>query len=274
MHGCVLSKRPLAITCESFFGNLMSQDPARLEILDARLINAICLSDVGLVKQYLEEYPDSIHKRDREGDTALHWAVSNGGNIEICQLLISAGIEIEALNGENKSALCLVVMDLQEDGLEEKMALARLLIQKGAQGLDRLDSNGLSVFHLAILREKMEQLPWLVELGVDVNVTSLWGVTPLHFAARSGNLEIIRFCIQAGADLEAITVAEESVVDAALYSGKEPAIEYVMQALKVFKEKKELDLITQAPLIPNEISESDAIKKENAPSPSKRPISL
>lgn len=255
----------------------MAPAPNALEIQDAHLMNAIRRSDVGLVKRCLKEYPASIHQCDRDGNTALHLAITQGGHLEICQLLMGAGVKTEALNGNSQAALHLVITDFNSEDTKDlggNRELARLLALKDPKLLEHLDLNGLTGLHRAALTGRVDLLSWMIELGAPMNTASLWGVTALHFAARSGNVEMIRCCIQAGADLGAITVAGESIEDAVYYSGKEEAIAYLTQVLKAFKEKNELDQLTQSLTAPDVSPEDSKSPKEKDKPPAKKPVSL
>ena len=51
------------------------------------------------------------------------------------------------------------------------------------------------------------------EFGADVNVPDSWGYTPLHYAALRGDLEMIRYFVEKGADVAALTRLGMSPVD-------------------------------------------------------------
>jgi hypothetical protein len=55
----------------------------------------------------------------------------------------------------------------------------------------------------------------LDEQGADVNLEDSWGYTPLHYAASRGDNEMIRFLVERGADVKAITRLGQSTADMA-----------------------------------------------------------
>lgn len=60
----------------------------------------------------------------------------------------------------------------------------------------------------------MPTVKYLVEEhGADVNVPDSWGYTPLHYAAIRGDLEMIRYLVDLGADVAALTRLGMSPVD-------------------------------------------------------------
>lgn len=65
----------------------------------------------------------------------------------------------------------------------------------------------------------------MVELGVDVNARSLTDHTPLHFAAASGNIELVDLLIQKGADPTAETADGVTALQIATDAGHAAAAE-------------------------------------------------
>jgi ankyrin repeat protein len=61
------------------------------------LFRATKSGDSGLVRALLNEHPDGVHLRDKEGSTPLHWAAWKG-HPEIVEILVAAGADIQAHN--------------------------------------------------------------------------------------------------------------------------------------------------------------------------------
>ena len=60
----------------------------------------------------------------------------------------------------------------------------------------------------------MPAVKYLVEeFGADLNIPDSWGYTPLHYAAIRGDLEMIRYLVDLGADVAALTRLGMSPVD-------------------------------------------------------------
>ena len=76
-----------------------------------------------------------------------------------------------------------------------------LLIENGAN-IDATDDEGVSVLDIAITYDNLEMVRYLVASGRDVNTTyRRSGFTPLMAAACYGRVEIAEYLLQQGADV-------------------------------------------------------------------------
>jgi alpha-D-ribose 1-methylphosphonate 5-phosphate C-P lyase len=68
--------------------------------------------------------------------------------------------------------------------------------------------------------ERLEVVKLLVGLGEDVNAADSYGITPLMVAANLGNIEVVKYLIDQGADLAAHDLGKKN--DGAFGSSIEP----------------------------------------------------
>ncbi len=61
---------------------------------------------------------------------------------------------------------------------------------------------GRTALHSAVIKQDQEILNYLLSLKPNMNVKHYFDKTPLHVAAKSGNLEAIRALLKAGADVD------------------------------------------------------------------------
>ncbi|KAF4519567.1 hypothetical protein B566_EDAN004774 [Ephemera danica] len=73
----------------------------------------------------------------------------------------------------------------------------------------RLNDNGDTALHLAAKKGKIDMVKYLLECGADVNVEDKADVTPLHLAARDGKTDVVHLLVQFGADESAVTEIDE-----------------------------------------------------------------
>jgi ankyrin repeat protein len=159
--------------------------------------------------------------------------------VVVLELLLEAGANVNAMNYRNETPLSLaiaehlnpdIVMEFLEysPNLEVRASnaftplmfavneripwIVRELVKRGAD-LESRDSHGstsvlLTIKH-PITGSLVEILRILCEGGADVNVKSAQGASVLHYIARyTGNFEMIRLVVEAGADLKAVHEGE------------------------------------------------------------------
>ena len=187
-----------------------------------RLVLAIIDGDIGRAKALILAGADVHGARVRGNErTPLHYAASYG-HIEIVQMLIAAGADVNAEGGRSGTPLYLaangghlgIVEILLTAGAEVTprsdlnnplraatshghVEIVRVLISAGAEvnGADRYRSTPL----LIAAGRHSEIVEMLLAAGAHVNTVDDYGRTPLHRAAESGQIEIVKMLIAAGA---------------------------------------------------------------------------
>lgn len=82
----------------------------------------------------------------------------------------------------------------------ENYEVVSLLAQSGCN-LNSCNQKGAKAIHLAVKDKKPQTICRLIELGLKVNCKDFHSKTPLHYAARAGDVEIGKLLIQLGAKL-------------------------------------------------------------------------
>lgn len=105
------------------------------------------------------------------------------------------------------------------------MDLIMLLIENGADVYD-FDEEGVSIFEVAITYGNIEMVKFLISDGIDVNKTNRKsGFTPIMAAACYGRIEILKLLLQEGADKNAVDSKGLSVADFARKMKKNSILE-------------------------------------------------
>ncbi len=107
--------------------------------------------------------------------------------------LIGRGFDVNTLDPNGQTGLYIA---LNEPSLKS----ARVIIDWDRTDVNRLNSKGESALMLASLKGYPELVKKLITKGADVNKT---GWTPLHYAATSGQLEIISLLLENNAYIDA-----------------------------------------------------------------------
>lgn len=105
------------------------------------------------------------------------------------------------------------------------MDLLMLLIDNGADIYD-FDEEGVSIFDMAITYNNIEMVEYILEQGIDVNVTKRRSrFTPLMAAASYGRVDIARLLLKYGADQKLTDTKGFTAVDFARKMNKKSILE-------------------------------------------------
>jgi len=148
------------------------------------------------------------------GNKALILAAANGDK-NIVELMLEHGVRINATDEKDLTALSHAI-------IQGKTEIVKLLFDQGAT-VNKADPYGRTAVILAILHEQTEvikilaetdcicrlakskdnlkELEILLQHGANINATDKSGVTPLHYAIRRGQTEVVKFLIDHGADV-------------------------------------------------------------------------
>jgi len=160
-----------------------------------------------IVTCLLEQKTDLPQQKaaDKNGSSALHLAAKNGHN-KVLSILLEARSDYNALN-KNGTPLSLAV----ENGNLES---ARMLLNCGAylmsskgdmrDTLNNLDRGGLTDLHLAA-KCGIDMTKLLLERGAKEDLDALDSAekSPLYWAIYAGNLTLVKYLLDAGANANA-----------------------------------------------------------------------
>ncbi len=149
---------------------------ARTQDGETPLHLAVSHHDSGMVKQLLRAGA-AVNARNGRQQTPLHLAVFPMDNQEICGLLIDAGADKNALDGNHRIAL--------QDAVSGWGNCAPVLLEKGADP-NIGDKEGKTVLHHAVARGNLAKglVGWLLARGADPNRPDRAGQSPLALAKQ------------------------------------------------------------------------------------------
>ncbi|XP_058978821.1 rabankyrin-5 [Musca domestica] len=150
----------------------------------------------GLVKvlQNLIDHGANVNSLDAENKTPLHVAIENQHEKIISILLCHPGIDLKIRDkcGNTPFATALTIRNHRA---------AQRILDRLPNAAEQMDSRGRNFLHLAIMKDDLESVLFLLAIQVDVNsrVHDANQSTPLHLAATSRNEMITRNLILAEA---------------------------------------------------------------------------
>ena len=178
---------------------------------DKELLDATKRGDVAAVRSLLNEGADP-NAAQGDGLSALHLA-AQGGNLEIVEVLLTAGAEI----GAKTRIGDYTPLHLASWGAHA--SAVSVLIEAGADPGAVSTTSGVTPLHLAAKATNGEStVRALLEHGAPVDaLESAFGQTPLMFAASHGRTAAVRELLSHGADptisTEVVDVRKRTVID-------------------------------------------------------------
>jgi len=177
------------------------------------LHEAVNLGDCDAVHQLLADGDNGIfsielHKRNVDGETALHRAAYHG-RLDMVNALLGARADPNAADRKGKTPL--------RRGYDNK-EVAEALLSGGADP-NAGDKYGISVLHRAAEDDHLDVAQVLLSASADPNLLSDDDLTPLHTAAIFGRAEMTKLLLSARADIHMKGVAGNRALHFAAYSG-------------------------------------------------------
>lgn len=106
----------------------------------------------------------------------------------------------------------------------------RGLLSKSPELIKAVNSEGETPVHQAAKYGEMEALRFLIEQGGDVNAKTTQGVTPLHLAAGFGELEVVKYLLEKVAEVDPKEKTGMTPINAAQAGNHQAIIDVLKQA--------------------------------------------
>lgn len=180
--------------------------------LDADLIASVLGNDIKKLRKLLERNTDPNAKGTDYATTSALCSAASGGYLEVARALVEAGANLEG--GDAFGNVPLMVA-----ALNNRAEVIRFLLQRGAS-IEGNRSDGLTPLKTAATLGKNEALRALIAAGADVNTQKGGSLSPLMAAALMGNVETVRALIANGASVNArLATNETALFYGAKYTG-------------------------------------------------------
>src|SRR3984957_11357808 len=199
---------------------------------DSRLVEAARNQDQKAVRVLMSQKVD-INARSSDGSTALLW-LAHWNDLETANLLLGAGGDANTANDFRMTPLSeactngnsALVRSLLKSGANPNTAVAtgqtplmtcarfgsvdavRMLIEYGAAINAKEPAQNQTALMWAAAEGHPEVVKWLIDAHADLKANSKQGFTAIHFAARVGDLESVKLLLAAGVDINFLTYAE------------------------------------------------------------------
>ena len=152
-----------------------------------------------------------VHATDYYGNTLLHELALRDSRdrsefVPLAEQLISLGIDPNQKNNVGRTALHILAAStiFETSGNQNKRSISDLFLSR-CDNINEADNEGLTALHLAsTISERAVKI--LLDAGADPTLASLDGLTPLHLAVRTRQVNIVGYL------LDSVKVGKKSFI--------------------------------------------------------------
>ncbi|XP_062573887.1 serine/threonine-protein phosphatase 6 regulatory ankyrin repeat subunit B-like [Saccostrea cucullata] len=212
---------------ETTFKNMIKNgcDPYSRSSRGSTVLHYACQNGkLNMVRYICDTFPNllSLDYNDNEGRSPLHWAAESG-NIDLLKFLLGRGFDINTRKNDGKTVLHICCM-------YGKLDMIRYLNEQYSHLLYIKDRIGNNVLHAAAWGGNIDLFKFLVEKGFDINVSSNDGKTVLHLCCMNGELEMCKHLTENNSHLLCIKDRiGNNVLHAAAWGGNIDLFKFLME---------------------------------------------
>ncbi|XP_065902087.1 mucolipin-3-like [Dysidea avara] len=153
-----------------------------------------------------------VNAADKNDETPLHYATENG-HAEVVEMLLKSKADVSAVKKNGWTALHVAAHNGYSQVVE---TLLHFKTDKNTTPLQVVQNSHDQVIQMGTI------------VGVDVNVITRDGWTPLHFAAQNGNAHVVGMLIKSEANVNATTKDKQTPLHRAALCGHVEVVEVLM----------------------------------------------
>jgi ankyrin repeat protein len=148
--------------------------------------------------EYLIGKGANVNLKDSEGKTALLWASSN--SLPNAKILVANGAKVNEAANDGMTPFLQASLGVSSGKVTIEMC--DLLRKNGGNinaSLSRQSAIGWTALHYAIINSDIELVKYLIKYGANVNKATGEGSTPLYLAQLGNNEQIVNILKKVGA---------------------------------------------------------------------------
>lgn len=151
------------------------------------------------IVEYLINKGAKLNLQDNEGKTALLWTASN--SLPNAEILVAKGADVNIAANDGMTPFLQATLGVSSGKVT--IEICDLLRKKGANintALTKPSAVGWTALHYAAINGDVELVKYLIKHGADVNKATGEGSTPLYLAQLAKQEEIVKLLKSAGAN--------------------------------------------------------------------------
>ncbi|MEJ5054371.1 ankyrin repeat domain-containing protein [Sphingobacterium sp. MYb382] len=213
-----LVRRPDAEVINYFIGKGVDVAKADNEGTTALMV-AAAGRDAKLVDLLLDK-ANNINAKNDKGESALTRAIATGSP-EVAETLLKHGADVAVLDKDGNNLAYYWFNSFREGGQnreqdEQNFRAKLLLLSNKGFSVTSPQTNGNTLYHLAVAKENLNMIKAAHELGANINQQDKDGMTALHKAALTAKDDVaLKTLVNLGADKGLKTEFDETAYDLA-----------------------------------------------------------
>ncbi|RYF99824.1 MAG: ankyrin repeat domain-containing protein, partial [Chitinophagaceae bacterium] len=145
------------------------------------------------IKFLLTQPGNDVNKLTHDGRTYIFWAASRG-NVEVMEYLLGKGAKLDVIDSHGAT-----VLNFAASGGQQNTKVYDLLISSGYDLKKGVNGEGANAMLLTVASAKDFKLTdYFMAKGLDLKSTDAKGNTAFNYAARGGNIEILKALVEKG----------------------------------------------------------------------------
>lgn len=116
----------------------------------------------------------------------LFFAISSGASLEAIEILVDAGLDISEVNREGVGALDIAIK-------YKRLDIITFCESRGVDLFKSKRKSGITPLILAATFGDMEVVSYLIDKGADINAVDNYGMTAMAYAKRMGQKKMLEF---------------------------------------------------------------------------------
>ena len=172
------------------------------------------------ITKHLVKLGADVHTKTGDNkENILMLALRRGANYEKIEYILSLGIDVNEMSGNQYPAICFAAQ------YNPYVDVLELLVQKGADiKFSPAHDKNANLLFCAAENTNEEIIDYLINKGLDVNAVSKEGRTPLLVSAVNSNLSVFAKLLEKGADINVLDNNKCNLLHVAAEFNDNPAL--------------------------------------------------
>jgi ankyrin repeat protein len=147
------------------------------------------------VTQCLLDFGADIDWRSASGVTLLMSCISYGGDLQLANLLVERGVDVDAQDNNGQTALMYAVT-------EPNSRVVEVLLQSQAD-VNAQDNSGYTALMLAVKKGEINIIKFLLDCNnIDIKIKDKAGITALSIAVSKNYYDVTQWLLDRGANID------------------------------------------------------------------------